>query len=151
MAPFMISRYGFKPEEDRVLVFFAEHGATRALPNGRSLGYIIPVDADVSNYQSQAISMTKQDSNTLAPSESEERRVLERAGGDNRIVHDCSPAEGFRRGGFWRLTRGTAGAVTTSLSAGNPETRGSGPRERERQPMSPDRASAGRRRARPQA
>jgi peptidoglycan/xylan/chitin deacetylase (PgdA/CDA1 family)/uncharacterized caspase-like protein len=45
-------------KDDRVFVFFAGHGATRALPNGRSLGYIIPVDADVTNYQSQAISMT---------------------------------------------------------------------------------------------
>jgi peptidoglycan/xylan/chitin deacetylase (PgdA/CDA1 family)/uncharacterized caspase-like protein len=45
-------------KEDRVFVFFAGHGATRTLPNGRSLGYIIPADADVTNYQSQAISMT---------------------------------------------------------------------------------------------
>jgi peptidoglycan/xylan/chitin deacetylase (PgdA/CDA1 family)/uncharacterized caspase-like protein len=44
--------------EDRVFVFFAGHGATRHLPNGRALGYIVPVDADVTNYQSQAISMT---------------------------------------------------------------------------------------------
>ena len=44
--------------EDRVFVFFAGHGATRTLPNGRSLGYIIPADADVTNYHSQAISMT---------------------------------------------------------------------------------------------
>ncbi len=44
--------------EDRVFVFFAGHGATRTLPSGRDLGYIIPVDADVSNYQGQSISMT---------------------------------------------------------------------------------------------
>ena len=44
--------------EDRVFVFFAGHGATRRLPNGRALGYIIPADADLVNYQSQAISMT---------------------------------------------------------------------------------------------
>src|SRR5205807_2330736 len=44
--------------EDRVLVFFAGHGATRKLPSGRDLGYIIPVDADLSNYQGQSISMT---------------------------------------------------------------------------------------------
>ncbi len=44
--------------DDRVFVFFAGHGATRKLPSGRDLGYIIPVDADVSNYQGQAISMT---------------------------------------------------------------------------------------------
>jgi peptidoglycan/xylan/chitin deacetylase (PgdA/CDA1 family)/uncharacterized caspase-like protein len=44
--------------DDRVFVFFAGHGITRKLPNGRSLGYIVPVDADTKNYQSQAISMT---------------------------------------------------------------------------------------------
>ena len=44
--------------EDRVLVFYAGHGATRKLPSGRDLGYIIPVDADLTNYQGQAISMT---------------------------------------------------------------------------------------------
>ena len=44
--------------EDRVFVFFAGHGATRKLPSGRDLGYIIPVDADLSNYEGQAISMT---------------------------------------------------------------------------------------------
>jgi peptidoglycan/xylan/chitin deacetylase (PgdA/CDA1 family)/tetratricopeptide (TPR) repeat protein len=44
--------------DDRVFVFFAGHGATRKLPSGRELGYIIPVDADLSNYQGQSISMT---------------------------------------------------------------------------------------------
>lgn len=44
--------------DDRVFVFFAGHGATRKLPSGRDLGYIIPVDADLKNYQGQAISMT---------------------------------------------------------------------------------------------
>ena len=44
--------------EDRVFIFFAGHGATRRLPNGRALGYIVPVDADIANYQSQAISMS---------------------------------------------------------------------------------------------
>ncbi|HEY6251411.1 MAG TPA: polysaccharide deacetylase family protein [Candidatus Angelobacter sp.] len=44
--------------EDRVFVFYAGHGATRKLPSGRDLGYIIPVDADLTNYQGQAISMT---------------------------------------------------------------------------------------------
>jgi len=44
--------------EDRVFVFYAGHGATRKLPSGRDLGYIIPVDADLNNYQGQAISMT---------------------------------------------------------------------------------------------
>jgi peptidoglycan/xylan/chitin deacetylase (PgdA/CDA1 family)/uncharacterized caspase-like protein/predicted negative regulator of RcsB-dependent stress response len=44
--------------DDRVFVFFAGHGVTRKLPNGKNLGYIVPVDADTTNYQSQAISMT---------------------------------------------------------------------------------------------
>jgi uncharacterized caspase-like protein len=45
-------------KEDRVLVFFAGHGVTRKLPSGRDLGYIVPVDADLQNYQGKAISMT---------------------------------------------------------------------------------------------
>jgi peptidoglycan/xylan/chitin deacetylase (PgdA/CDA1 family)/tetratricopeptide (TPR) repeat protein len=44
--------------DDRVFVFFAGHGATRKLPSGRDLGYIIPVDAGVTDYQGQAISMS---------------------------------------------------------------------------------------------
>jgi peptidoglycan/xylan/chitin deacetylase (PgdA/CDA1 family) len=46
-------------KEDRVLVFFAGHGATRALPNGRDLGYIVPVEADRENFASDSISMTQ--------------------------------------------------------------------------------------------
>lgn len=45
-------------KEDRVFIFFAGHGTTRKLPSGRDLGYIIPVDADLQNYQGQSISMT---------------------------------------------------------------------------------------------
>jgi peptidoglycan/xylan/chitin deacetylase (PgdA/CDA1 family)/uncharacterized caspase-like protein len=45
-------------KDDRVFVFFAGHGATRRLPSGRDLGYIIPVDADEENFQGQSISMT---------------------------------------------------------------------------------------------
>jgi peptidoglycan/xylan/chitin deacetylase (PgdA/CDA1 family)/uncharacterized caspase-like protein len=44
--------------DDRVLVFYAGHGATRKLASGRELGYIIPVDADLANYEGSAISMT---------------------------------------------------------------------------------------------
>ena len=44
--------------EDRVLVFYAGHGATRKLASGRELGYIIPVDADLANFEGSAISMT---------------------------------------------------------------------------------------------
>lgn len=44
--------------DDRVLVFFAGHGATRLLPSGKSIGYIIPVEADTAGFQGQSISMT---------------------------------------------------------------------------------------------
>ncbi|MGA3372418.1 MAG: polysaccharide deacetylase family protein [Terracidiphilus sp.] len=44
--------------EDRVLVFYAGHGATRKLASGRELGYIIPVDADLTDMEGTAISMT---------------------------------------------------------------------------------------------
>lgn len=46
-------------ENDRVFVFYAGHGATRDLPNGKSLGYIIPVDAEAAKFQNRAISMTQ--------------------------------------------------------------------------------------------
>ena len=42
---------------DRVMFFFAGHGQTETLPGGGKKGYIIPVDADMSNYSSTAISM----------------------------------------------------------------------------------------------
>ena len=44
--------------DDRVFVFFAGHGATRTLEDGRQIGFIMPVDADHANYYSTAISMT---------------------------------------------------------------------------------------------
>lgn len=44
--------------DDRVFVFFAGHGATRRLPNGRDLGYVVPYDAGTENFQGQLISMT---------------------------------------------------------------------------------------------
>jgi peptidoglycan/xylan/chitin deacetylase (PgdA/CDA1 family)/uncharacterized caspase-like protein len=44
--------------DDRVFVFFAGHGATRKLPSGRDLGYIVPVEADTQNFQGQSISMS---------------------------------------------------------------------------------------------
>jgi peptidoglycan/xylan/chitin deacetylase (PgdA/CDA1 family)/tetratricopeptide (TPR) repeat protein len=45
-------------KDDRVFVFFAGHGATRKLASGRELGYIVPVEADLSSYEGQSISMT---------------------------------------------------------------------------------------------
>ncbi len=44
--------------DDRVFIFFAGHGITRKLSSGRDLGYIVPVEADVENYQGRSISMT---------------------------------------------------------------------------------------------
>jgi peptidoglycan/xylan/chitin deacetylase (PgdA/CDA1 family)/TolA-binding protein len=44
--------------EDRVFFFFAGHGATRTMDDGRQIGFIVPVDADRVNYYSTAISMT---------------------------------------------------------------------------------------------
>lgn len=43
--------------EDRVVIFFAGHGQTESLPDGKEQGYIIPVDGDLSNYFTTAISM----------------------------------------------------------------------------------------------
>ena len=45
--------------DDRVLVFFAGHGATRKLPSGKELGYIIPADAELQGYPVRSISMTE--------------------------------------------------------------------------------------------
>jgi len=42
---------------DRVVIYFAGHGQTEDLPTGDKKGYIIPVDADTSNYFATAISM----------------------------------------------------------------------------------------------
>ena len=45
--------------EDRVFFFFAGHGTTRTFEDGRQVGFIVPVDADQSNYVSTAISMAQ--------------------------------------------------------------------------------------------
>jgi uncharacterized caspase-like protein len=45
--------------EDRVLVFFAGHGATQQLASGGNLGYLIPVDAELETYQIKGISMSR--------------------------------------------------------------------------------------------
>ena len=46
-------------ENDRVFIFYAGHGMTRDLPNGKALGYLIPVDADTNKFQNRGISMTQ--------------------------------------------------------------------------------------------
>ena len=43
--------------DDRVVVFYAGHGGTRKLTSGRDVGYLIPVDAAVNDFASDAISM----------------------------------------------------------------------------------------------
>lgn len=53
-----LSNPGSVQRDDRVFVFFAGHGATRRLPSGRDLGYIVPVEADTQNFQGQSISMS---------------------------------------------------------------------------------------------
>lgn len=45
--------------DDRLFVFFAGHGATRTLHNGKTIGYWVPVDADLERFESTAISMTQ--------------------------------------------------------------------------------------------
>ncbi len=49
--------YSKTQDEDRVFIFFAGHGHTQNLPNGSKIGYIIPVDGDLTNYYATAISM----------------------------------------------------------------------------------------------
>jgi uncharacterized caspase-like protein len=44
-------------KEDRVFIFYAGHGQTEDLPNDGKMGYIIPVDGELKNYYSTAISM----------------------------------------------------------------------------------------------
>src|SRR5215510_12972337 len=46
-------------KDDRVFVFFAGHGATRKLPSGKELGYIVPVDAEAEASQAKSISMAQ--------------------------------------------------------------------------------------------
>lgn len=45
-------------KNDSVFVFYAGHGATRHLPSGRDLGYIIPFETAEDSYYSSGISMT---------------------------------------------------------------------------------------------
>ena len=45
-------------KDDRVFIFYAGHGATRELPSGSNLGYLIPVDAEFDKFQTKSISMS---------------------------------------------------------------------------------------------
>jgi uncharacterized caspase-like protein len=98
-------------KDDRVFVFFAGHGATRTLPNGRSQGYIIPVDADATNYHSQAISMSNfQDISDAIPA----KHVL-------FVTDACYGGLALTRGGaqsyLQQVTRRTARQILTAGGA----------------------------------
>lgn len=46
-------------KNDRVFIFYAGHGATRGLPSGKNLGYLIPSDAELEKYPTNSISMSQ--------------------------------------------------------------------------------------------
>jgi peptidoglycan/xylan/chitin deacetylase (PgdA/CDA1 family)/uncharacterized caspase-like protein len=80
--------------DDRVFVFFAGHGATRKLPSGRDLGYIIPVEAGLGNFGGQAISMTNfQDVSEAIPA----KHVL-------FVMDSCYSGLALTRGGAVRFS-----------------------------------------------
>ncbi len=105
--------------EDRVLIFFAGHGTTRKLPSGKSLGYIVPVEADMEHIHSQCISMTNfQDFNDSIPA----KHIL-------YLMDACYGGLGVTRGGpagenmesrkyIREVTRRTARQM---LTAGGPD------------------------------
>jgi peptidoglycan/xylan/chitin deacetylase (PgdA/CDA1 family)/uncharacterized caspase-like protein len=81
--------------EDRVLVFFAGHGATRKLASGRELGYIIPADADLTDLEGSAISMTNfQDISEAIPA----KHVL-------FVMDSCYSGLALTRGGMPAFTQ----------------------------------------------
>jgi peptidoglycan/xylan/chitin deacetylase (PgdA/CDA1 family)/uncharacterized caspase-like protein len=98
--------------DDRVFVFYAGHGTTRKLPSGRDLGYIVPVDADVSNFQGQSISMTNfQDIAEAIPS----KHLF-------FVMDSCYSGLGLTRGGgsqnyLKEMTRRTARQMFTAGGA----------------------------------
>jgi uncharacterized caspase-like protein/peptidoglycan/xylan/chitin deacetylase (PgdA/CDA1 family) len=51
--------HGGVQKNDRIMVFFAGHGATRKLSSGRDLGYIVPFDSDPGQFATDAIPMTE--------------------------------------------------------------------------------------------
>ena len=81
-------------KDDRVFVFYAGHGATKRLPSGRYLGYIVPVNADLENYQGQSISMTNfQDISETIPA----KHVF-------FVMDSCYSGLGLTRGGSSRTS-----------------------------------------------
>ncbi len=64
-----ISNYGLR-ERNRLLIYFAGHGHTEELPDGRDLGYIVPADAplperDPQLFNERAISMDEMEAFAL--------------------------------------------------------------------------------------
>jgi hypothetical protein len=45
-------------EQDRVLIFFAGHGETKLLRNGKQIGYLLPADGDMDNLAESGLSMS---------------------------------------------------------------------------------------------
>lgn len=84
--------------DDRLLVFFAGHGATRKLSSGRDLGYIVPVDSDPQQFSTDAIPMTELQN--IAES-LEAKHVL-------FVMDACYSGLGLTRGGTSRFLTGNA-------------------------------------------
>jgi peptidoglycan/xylan/chitin deacetylase (PgdA/CDA1 family)/uncharacterized caspase-like protein len=104
--------------EDRVLVFFAGHGATRKLPSGKNQGYIIPVDADAKNFQSQAISMTNfQDISDAIPAK-HALFVMDACYSGLALTRGGATAPGGNRRQYWQeITRRQARQMMTAGGA----------------------------------
>lgn len=98
--------------DDRVFVFFAGHGTTRELPSGGELGYIVPADAGLDNYQVRSISMSQlQDFSELIPA----KHV-------DFVMDSCYSGIALTRGGrsdpyFEEITRRTARQILTAGGA----------------------------------
>ena len=104
-------------KDDRVFVFFAGHGVTRQLPNGRSLGYIVPVDADTESFQSQAISMTNfQDISESIPAK-HVLFVMDACYSCLALIRGGAPAGGDHGKFLREITRRTARQVLTAGGA----------------------------------
>jgi peptidoglycan/xylan/chitin deacetylase (PgdA/CDA1 family)/uncharacterized caspase-like protein len=107
--------------EDRVVVFFAGHGMTRKLPNGKNLGYIVPVDADTKNPQAEAISMTNfQDASEAIPAKHVFFVMDACYGGLALTRGGGAAAQGDRRKYFLEVTRRGAREVLTAGGADEP-------------------------------
>lgn len=67
VGDFLTDQSRVKPE-DRIVIFFAGHGATRKLPRGGDMGYLIPVEGRVEEMHASCISMNEvSDTSKLIP------------------------------------------------------------------------------------